>query len=224
MEFQEGGGYLPEEFQESLRSFIDAQGAHVCTLNYDDLLYDCFTDTIIFREYKLRDGFFREGRFDFDRAEALYSMANREGWFLHLHGSPLFVNKQGHPTKITRADLRGFQGTESTHLVLTNVRYKQSAISSSEILSRYWDKLSSLLTEVSNIVLLGYGGGDMHLNNKIALRADRNATIRVVERRSDRLADERKEHWERIIPGREIEIVQEDTILDFRDWNVQQRA
>ncbi len=215
LEFGDAEAYLPLEFQNALRSFIAQHGAHVATLNYDDLLYDCFTDTDVFRRRKLRDGFLR-GEFAFERLEGFYD-ARSEGWFLHLHGSPLFVNIDGEPRKIERARLGGFQGNESTHLVLTSVKFKRNIISQSEILSSYWAKLKEIIPNSRNIVVFGYGGLDVHLNEALG-NADKDACIRIVEFNDGTDHAERENFWKNELKRNELEVIQLEDVLSFRQW------
>jgi hypothetical protein len=128
----DGNINLPIDFKKKLRASIMKAGAHIATLNYDDLLYETFVGTDVFSGHRLRDGFFN-GIFDIEKHQTYMDLnPNQEGWFLHLHGSPLFVTQNGVSRKLTRFDLRDQQGIKSTHLVLTNVKYKMSAIGSSD--------------------------------------------------------------------------------------------
>lgn len=207
---------LPDEFQRSLVDFIRASRAHIATLNYDDLLYDCFTDTPVFQHYMLRDGFFN-GEFDFDRANQLAAENPSSGWFLHLHGSPLFITRKGHPRKILRAHLYEYRGHNSTHLVLTSIRHKQSVIAASPVLGSYWMKLKEIMSSARNIVIVGYGGLDRHLNREIGL-ANGDARVRVVEYNSGQPQIARSEFWREKLRRRDVEVVQLDNILTFGDW------
>ena len=208
---------LPQEFCDALKEFISNTGAHVATLNYDDLLYDCFTDTPIFREYRLRDGFFGGGIFDMDRGRQLIRPANGQGWFLHLHGSPLFVDEGGAPKKLGRVALHRYQGAESAHLVLTSVKFKNSIIAASTVLSEYWKELSDIINSVRRIYIIGYGGGDTHLNTEIRF-ADPDCEIFVVERHGQRSLEESTSRWSRIFRNNNVSVIQLDNILNFRNW------
>lgn len=206
---------LPYDFEQGLRSYIMSSGAHIATLNYDDLLYECFSDTEVFRQHRLRDGFFN-GRFDLTRQENWYD-PNNEGWFLHLHGSPLFVNKLNEPQKIKRADLSEYMGHESTHLVLTSVKYKRSVIQSSQILGAYWNKLKNIVPQCKNVVLFGYGGEDIHLNELLVELHD-DATLRIIEYDDGTDFDERKSNWIDTLKNPNLHLLRMQNILDFNDW------
>ncbi len=214
--FEEKPEDLDDEFVDALRNFILESGAHVATLNYDDLLYEAFTGTDVFQKFYLRDGFFREGRFKFALAERRYN-AEKEGWFLHLHGSPLFIDQGGEPRKITRGHLRDNRGTESTHLVLTSIKFKRTIIQSSEILKNYWKKFRQIIPTSNNIVLVGYGGRDTHLNDALALRAP-EGSIRIVEHLNDATEDERTEFWKEALQREDFTITRLENIQVFRAW------
>lgn len=222
--FYKNTNKLPSGFQDALREYITSTGSHITTLNYDDLLYDCFTDTAVFKNYHLRDGFFQKG-FDFERAQKLYDKNRKEGWFLHLHGSPLFVNIGENLKKKKRSEFANIVGTESRHLVLTNVEFKQSTINGSEILSAYWKKLREIICDVEEIILFGYGGADTHLNDLI-FRASRihNVSIHVVEKCLGKSPQERLKYWQKALnfPVNETEYVEVqlmDDILEFKNWD-----
>ena len=208
--------HLNKKFADSLRSHIETRGAHIATLNYDDLLYEAFVDTPVFRKHLLRDGFLR-GDFAFDWAEKKYN-AKDEGWFLHLHGSPLFVDKNNNPKKVTRANLRGKHGSSSIHLVLTSVKFKRAIIQNSTILKSYWEKMRTIIPTSSNIILLGYGGEDIHLNELLRLMAP-NGSIRVVEYKGENDQAKRETYWQENLGELNVEVTLLDNIQDFRDWH-----
>ncbi|WP_150526031.1 hypothetical protein [Roseibium sediminis] len=91
---------LPDVFLESLCAFIRDSRSHVATLNYDRLLYDGFNSKKVCDGYggSLIDGFWGTG-FAAENLERKYD--RRLGWYLHLHGSPLFYDEEGagHPQK-----------------------------------------------------------------------------------------------------------------------------
>lgn len=216
LSFEESGNIsLPQDFSQSLRQAILDKGAHVATLNYDDLLYEAFVGTDVFNRYKLRDGFSR-GTFDIDRQKRCRK-AGSEGWFLHLHGSPLFVTRGNSSKKLGRADLPTMQGVDSTHLVLTSIKHKRSVINASEILSAYWGLLEGSAKSVKNIVIIGYAGQDTHLND-ILSRVHSDAKIRVVERAEGKEKKERVTYWKEKIYHSNIDVVLMPSILDFQDW------
>lgn len=223
--FYDDEKYLPRGFSESLRGHIINNGPTVATLNYDDLLYECFAGTDVFNRHILRDGFL-SGPFDFDQARNRRDAA-REGWFLHLHGSPLFVTKEGQPTKIRRDQFAEYVGTDSTHLVLTNVEAKTNIIAGSEILDTYWKELKAEITVADSILLVGYAGSDKHLNRLISNNLPVSATIRIVEFNEANFYsdEERRAFWGPLFSASRsdfVEIIRMDDILEFRNWSVPQ--
>jgi len=139
------------------------------------------------------------------------------GWYLHLHGSPLFYDAaNGKVKKLPRHQLASTI-VESMHLVLTHVRHKQSIIATSSLLTEYWKFLARALKESEEVVLVGYSGYDSHLNNFISRRAD-GLTIRVVEwsgAQPDN--DNRSEYWETKLKT-PATVERYDSILEFIDW------
>lgn len=206
---------LPEDFSKSLRKFVKSERPHIATLNYDDLLYEAFTDTSIFSEHMLRDGFFK--KFAIEQHKNYFD-SRQEGWFLHLHGSPLFISRNNQDIKLRRSELSSFKGNERTHLVLTNAKSKPAAIKSSEVLSGYWKILESILTNKVEVTLFGYGGGDLHLNTLIGQSTE--CVVRIVNRRSKDEA-KAKRRWTRLLNGKKIldeNFFFVDRVTNFRQW------
>lgn len=209
---------LPNKFQKKLRGFIMHKGGHIATLNYDDLLYECFTDTDVFKKHRLRDGFFNR-KFNFAAHETWYKGKN-EGWFLHLHGSPLFMGPSDQPEKITRAELDEKIGHDSTHLVLTSVQHKRAAIQSSEILKTYWDKLQQIIPESTNVVLFGYGGLDVHLNEQLR-HLHHEADLRIVEYDDGADLADREKFWRAATGRKNLGLIRMQNILNFDLWDAE---
>ena len=154
---------LPSPFQEKLIEFIQRTRSHVATLNYDKLLYNSFIDNNVVSGYDgcLVDGML-SGGFSSDALERLYGKTF--GYYLHLHGSPLFVNRGGSVVKLNRSQLTLERDEASQHIVLTHVSHKPSVIAASYVLSTYWEYLQLALSEAEEIILFGYSGDDSHLN------------------------------------------------------------
>lgn len=208
---------LPLDFAAKLRTFVRARRPHIATLNYDDLLYESFTGSDIFRSHILRDGFLYGG-FNFEQQEGWY--ASDEGWFLHLHGSPLFINRNGNAQKVQRTDLPAYQGTNSNHLVLTNATSKPSVIQNSVVLKHYWRKLKEIVDVGAEVTLFGYGGGDLHLNDLLA-KTGESTTVRIVCRNGNDDVGQIEERWHKLLRGKDpeqITVLPYDNILDFEDW------
>ena len=209
-------GELPEAFVNPLCDFLKESKSHVATLNYDRLLYGVMVDNGVLDRFRyLVDGMWDAG-FDRDNLERLYG--NDFGYYLHLHGSPLFVNNSGVPKKKQRHQLSLESEFIGRHIVLTHVKHKPSVISSSPVLSAYWDYLDFALGESEEIIVFGCSGDDEHLNQKLKLyssAADR--TTRVVEWSGAGDRRTRRRFWRDRL-GDQTELVQLDNILDFTDW------
>ncbi|MBO9400721.1 SIR2 family protein [Shimia sp. R9_3] len=213
--FHDTGEELPYEFVEPLTDFIHETKSHVATLNYDPLLYEAFLGSHVLRGYNgdLIDGMTRTG---FSKNNMMRKNPDRLGWYLHLHGSPLFYDApNGRIKKFRRHQLIGEQ-VDSTHLVLTHVRHKTAIISASSLLSEYWRFLGKALKESSEVVLFGYSGYDTHLNNQLASRCA-NKHVRVVEWSGSQPDNDRLAYWRDKLKN-DVEVVHLDSILDFVDW------
>ncbi len=203
---------LPEVFTNPLIDFLTTTRSHVATLNYDRLLYDTMLDNRVLRGYDgaLIDGVLDNG-FTPENLERKYG--KRFGYYLHLHGSPLFYNRGRSILKFTRAVISGEPDECSRHIVLTHVKHKKSVIAASPILSAYWEYLHFALNESEEVILVGYSGLDIHLNQLIKLQA-RTQRIRVVEWNG---SGHDLAYWHRQL-GRVDEVVDLPDILSFTDW------
>lgn len=213
--FHDTNHVLPEDFAEGLGHFLDQTRSHVATLNYDPLLYDCFLNSNLMRGYNgcLIDGITNAGF----RSENLFRRdKDRLGWYLHLHGSPLFYEGVGGLIKKMRRRELAMEAIESTHLVLSHVKHKTSIISSSYILSEYWKYLVRALEESSEIMLFGYSGYDTHLNEIVARHA-KGRQVRVVEWVGSQPNNDRAAYWADRLKS-EVDLVQLDNVLQFDDW------
>jgi hypothetical protein len=135
---------LPSGFVESLASFIRKTNSHVATLNYDNLLYQKLIEENILHGY---DGYLVDGfhtRTGFNKQHLERKKKKTFGYYLHLHGSPLFVDDNGITVK------QGQQipwDVPTKHLVLTYVKHKSSVIDNSEVLKVYWQYFGKGLRE-----------------------------------------------------------------------------
>lgn len=211
--FHDSGKHLPDPFVEPLSSFIKATKSHVAVLNYDNLLYDALKATEVLSGYNgtLIDGFLRAG---FDRKNLDRNDPTRLGWYLHLHGSPLFVGNR----KLMRDERAFVIPDESSHIVLTHVEHKPLVIASSEILTEYWSRLSKALTEAEKVVLFGYSGCDVHLN-KVVAQSCSAKEIHVLEWSGAGQLDVRAGFWCRELHGCSIILHQLENLLAFEDWH-----
>lgn len=206
---------LPGRFSESLVDFVKASRSHIATLNYDKLLYNLFIDKNIVDGYNgyLVDGMLNDG---FSAAALERKYDNDFGYYLHLHGSPLFVNNGNKIVKLSRNELRLDKNEASEHIVLTHIKRKPSVIAASEALSTYWDYLQFALSESKEIILFGYSGQDTHLNHM--LRPYLNyKRLRIVEWCGAGNQNEREKYWRSTL-GQTVAVTRLDDITDFTDW------
>lgn len=156
---------LPKSFIIPLINYIKQTNNHVATLNYDPLIYTPFCTQKILGTYDvahLVDGMQKGNGFSLHNLLPLWN--NHFGLYLHLHGSPRFIeDKNG---KITKLDADEFyngkiDGIVGKHIVLTHIKHKKSVIDASEVLSEYWVMFNYLLGEVTTVTLFGYSGEDI---------------------------------------------------------------
>ncbi|MGE0526862.1 MAG: hypothetical protein AB7G93_23510 [Bdellovibrionales bacterium] len=200
-----------DAFIAGVVTFVRENNAHVATLNYDNLLYQPLIDAdILANNGHLLDGF--AGLF-FDESH-MERFNRRKGWYLHLHGSPLFYDDGETIRKITQPNLDDSFDPPNVlhrHIVLNHTRIKPEIISGSKLLSTYWEMFGKALDESRRIVIFGYGGLDTHLNKRIAewvrwkKRAREAFDLFVVER--DDPAEtraSRRQFWRERIGGGEL--------------------
>ncbi|WP_152948678.1 hypothetical protein [Vibrio parahaemolyticus] len=208
-------GSLPHAFETALVDFIQQTKSHVATLNYDKLLYNSFIDNDLVDGYNgsLIDGMLNRG-FSADALERKYD--NNFGYYLHLHGSPLFMDYEGSIVKLSRDSLNLQLNIPSRHIVLTHVKHKPSVIAASHALSTYWDYLQFALSEAEEIILFGYSGFDTHLN--MLLKPYLKVTpLRVVEWSGAGEQVQRETYWANCL-GRSVVVERMDNISDFVAW------
>jgi len=207
---------LPEDFIKPFVAFIKKSKSHVATLNYDNLLYQSFIDNKILDGYngKLVDGFHNSG-FELENMERKYSRTF--GYYLHLHGTPLFVNNGKKINKLSQSSLVDIdKDIISSHIVLTHFKHKLSVISNSYILNSYWHKLYKSFNESSEIIVFGYSGLDLHLN-EIIKDTDEKINIKIVEWEGSGNEEKRNTFWAELFK-KDIELIQMSNILEFNDW------
>jgi hypothetical protein len=208
---------LPDSFITPLVDFIKQTKSHVATLNYDKLLYDAFINNTIFNGY---DGYLIDGMvgagFSSDRLERKHG--NGFGYYLHLHGSPLFVNQNGKIVKLPRNELTIYRKEPSQHIVLTHIKHKPFVIGASEVLSTYWNYFQFTISEAEEIILFGYSGNDDHLNILIRpyLKLKKLKVIEWSGARNNTL-QESEQYWKDQL-GHKVEVIRHDKITDFTDW------
>ena len=208
-------GFLPAPFENSLVEFVKTTKSHVATLNYDKLLYNSFIDNQIVNGYS---GYLVDGMLDrgFSADAMKRKFGNKYGYYLHLHGSPLFTNRGGHIVKLSREELTVECDVPSQHIVLTHVKHKPSVIQASNALSTYWEYLQSALLESEEIILFGYSGFDNHLN--MLLRPYLiTKSLQVVEWDGAGEQQDRDLYWNHLL-GKAVTVVRLNNITDFVDW------
>ncbi|MDZ4298795.1 MAG: DUF4917 family protein [Moraxellaceae bacterium] len=208
-------GNLPDVFETHLIQFIKTTLSHVATLNYDKLLYSSFIDNDVFNGYRgyLVDGMLDQG-FSSEYLERKYG--NSFGYYLHLHGSPLFINRNQEVVKLARHQLTEERNEASEHIVLTHIKRKPSVIAASQVLSTYWDYLQFALSESEEIILFGYSGLDVHLN--VLLRPYLNSKpLRIVEWSGAGDQGVREAYWQTTL-GQAVVVTRLDNISEFIDW------
>lgn len=211
--FHDSEYFLPDEFIKPLSTFVNETKSHIAVLNYDNLLYDGLVNNEVLRGYfgSLIDGFHRAG---FSQTNLDRRNVYRHGWYMHLHGSPLFVGNR----KLMRTERNFVVPNEQSHIVLTHVQHKPLVISSSSILSEYWSRLSKACNEVDEIIMFGYSGLDTHLNKIVEANCS-GKQIRVIEWSGSGLFESRVKFWNQKFPSYEITLNLLENILDFTNWN-----
>lgn len=211
-----------DEFKASLSEFIQKGGVNVATLNYDKLLYSFMI------ENNGCDGFFKnypteQNRKPYFCPDTLDRKIDDPAFplYLHLHGSPLFLGRQdGVIEKQSVNEIPRIGGSANSHIVLSNLHFKQSYINESEILTAYWKAFRHLIQTADHIILFGYSGYDEHLNALIRLFAKCEQVTVVEWRNSSKIRDGlelKMDHfWQRVFNG--CNLVALDDILSFRDW------
>lgn len=215
LHFHRCGLGLPETFIKPLAAFLTETKSHVAMLNYDNLLYQPLIREEILSGYEgaLVDGFWESG---FAAENLDRRWGKTFGYYLHLHGSPLFVDQPNKIIKLSQSNAeRAIEGV-SSHIVLTHFKHKPTVISASEVLSAYWQKLEKALFESEEIIIIGYAGADVHLN-AVLQQADK-IPIRVVEWDGAGSEQNRQSFWKKLLSC-DVRLVQMKTILDFDDWS-----
>lgn len=230
--FLSDGYALPADFVRPLVDFIQATKSHVATLNYDCLLYQAMLDGGVlqptYAKTKLVDGMQDVAGFRSENLERKWG--NDFGYYLHLHGSPLYVeDEESDPSKIYKLQRTSVQQKMSgagRHIVLTHFKHKPSVIDRSAVLKAYWDTLAEAIQESCEVLLVGCSGLDEHLNRLIKSAAQ--TRIRVVEWSGPDDAPRprigQEDFWrQRLIrtgSPRDLQLIQLPNILTFTDWAV----
>ena len=207
---------LPINFKKTLIDFIKNTKSHVATLNYDKLLYDEFIKEEVCNGYSgyLVDGFYDTG-FEPSNMERLFR--KNFGYYMHLHGCPLFKDINGITYKLKTSQISTSNIFGSKHIVLTHIPHKPSVITASEVLSTYWNYLILSLSEVKEIILFGYSGCDTHLNKILKLHAHSKIKT-VVEWGGDgQKTQQRQQFWDGEL-GANVNLQRIPDITQFTSW------
>ena len=204
------------EFIDALGCFVSSTESHIATLNYDSLLYGPLIERGVLSGYSgaLVDGFYSSG---FNGNHLTRKYGKTFGYYMHLHGSPLFVERGGEIVKLSRFESIEPSDILGKHIVLTHVKHKPSIIDSSDLLYTYWYFLEYAFEESEEIVLFGYSGYDTHLNNVIK-RYVKRIPVKVIEWKGVDDRATRKSFWETALGSSNLKLKRLDNILDFDDW------
>ncbi|MBU2591397.1 MAG: SIR2 family protein [Nitrospinota bacterium] len=206
---------LPDTFIDPLSKYIKETKSHVATLNYDNLLYDSLNNSGVLDGYSgtLIDGYWSIG---FSEENLIRHNINKHAWYLHLHGSPLFIGNHK-----AMKDVRNLISADTkNHIILSHVKHKSLLIETSPILSTYWKYLDKALSESSKIILFGYSGLDEHLNERIAL-SNKTREIIIVEWDGAGEEMERNDFWKITMRSENIIVKRKSNILEFDDWHIE---
>lgn len=210
--------HLPSEFIDSLSLKIKRDQSHIATLNYDGLISRSLSEKGMFdgSSPHLLDGFI-ESQF---QRNHLFRKDSGGGWYLHLHGSPLFVDAgRSKHQKINEIQLRNSPinlPKTGRHIVLTHFTHKMGKIESSEILKTYWEFLELAIDESARLVLFGYSGNDLHLNRLVS-QVRSNKEVQVVEWLGAGNKATRTKFWREQLGG-DVNLRLMENILSFSDW------
>jgi len=209
-------GSLPAPFKDALIDFIKVTKSHVATLNYDKLLYEAFIDANICSGFsgQLVDGFTSSG---FDSSNLARKYGRSFGYYMHLHGSPLFKDINNITYKLQTSQISTANIFSSRHVVLTHIPHKPNVITASGILSIYWNYMILALSEVDEIILFGYSGCDTHLNNVLKIHAN-SKNKKVIEWNGDSFTtQQRQDFWNREL-GNNVTLHRMSDITNFTSW------
>jgi hypothetical protein len=214
-------------FADDLCRFVEGSGSrtpHIVTLNYDKILYSYFIKKGLVKGYdgRLCDGIW--GKKGFARSNLIRKPGKTFGWYLHLHGSPLFYsNGAGNNIRKNSIsdDLVMDEDQSRDHLVLTHFKYKPAVISKSTLLAAYWDYFSLALQESNRTILLGYSGCDAHVNDAIKewQKGENGRKIEIVEWERAGNAAGREKYWQKILgplDRKNLTLTTQPSILDYR--------
>ncbi|MCX4024731.1 DUF4917 family protein [Endozoicomonas sp. SM1973] len=230
-----------EDFINHLYSYIMRTTSHIATLNYDNLLYKGILKHKYRTDQSIADGFLfgpinsRNSYMVYKSKEFNWKIETQPK-YLHLHGSPYFVNNSHGIVKLrdtvtklynnTTGDIDEVDGkTKGKHIVLTSVEHKKFIIENSPLLKKYWSVLKHLIGKNKTIIIFGYSGYDTHLNELISLYPKKKkAIIEWEEAGKDDggyTKEDRLEFWSKRLKTHESNIILEQmaNITEFTAWD-----
>jgi len=211
-------------FITSMKNFIKKNHSHLATLNYDKLLYSpLVTDLEIMDGYngKLVDGLVDNG---YGPDNLMPKFQHIFGWYLHLHGSPLFYTAVTGLIKKDSLENNLPVQTQKlySHIILCNPRLKPMQIYQSELLNSYWQYFREALSQSNQIILLGYSGKDAHVNKAIEKALTHSKEIKIIEYDNKNDTD-RENFWVAALglkdskfPEKNFHLNRMSSILDYR--------
>lgn len=217
-------------FISKLCNVIKNEKTHIATLNYDKLLYNQLIQNKIFGRMGkgwLVDGLWRKG---FHGSNLERVKDHDFGYYLHLHGSPLFYSDEKgkiSKDKIPDYDVKTLKNRK--HIVLTSFDHKRSVIAKSDLLAVYWDYFKYALMESKKLIIIGYSGCDIHVNDVIKkwvsfhqrineqTSMQPNADIEIVEHSTNESDGERLTYWRENISQvlKDNNLIRLPSILDY---------
>ena len=226
-------GSLPSNFIDGLIKHIGNNNrCNIATLNYDKLLYKPLIDRQILSGYQddgLVDGIHNVAS-GFS-PENLLRIYYNFGWYLHLHGSPVFRTSG---TTINKSNLNSLptnaveNDAAHNHIVLAKTDQKPEIISNSVLLGAYFEFFTYALYESDALYIIGYNGLDKHVNFEIKkwvstkVNKGVKSTIKIIERKD---SGHKEDFWvTQLLPERRrdninqyiiIQLEQLPSILDY---------
>ncbi len=225
---------LPNSFIDSLIEHIKKKDrCHIATLNYDKLLYAPLIAKKTLSGYQdngLVDGFHQIK--DGFSPENLLRIHYNFGWYLHLHGSPVFKTTDG---TINKASLNTLpsdsieNNSAHDHIIIAKTEQKPEIIANSILLGAYFEFFTSALSESDELYIIGYSGLDKHVNFEIKkwilIKSNQknSATIKIIEWEN---SGHNEDFWiQRLFPRRHgidinqyitIQLEPKSNILEYR--------
>jgi hypothetical protein len=213
---------MPDQYKlfiNHLSQFIVENPVHIAVLNYDKLIYESLLNKGgIFGkmgECRLLDGMHATGFKEENLVRTYYDF----GWYLHLHGSPLFYSDMA-TQKILKDKRDEYCPNDRNkyrhHLVLTHSEFKLDIINQSLLLEIYWKYFCKALNESKSIVLFGYSGNDSHINQVIANQLrKRDVKLFIIEYCNEESEEKNRSKWKD-----KLDLTNEFKFFHYREHNI----